>query len=295
MSENKNPYGAHTTGHLWDDNLAELTNQPPKWWMLGLHASWMFVVLYSILYPTWPMITTHTKGVLGWTAIQEYKEDLATIEGMRAQYEGKITLLMEQDIKAGGNGAGAAAAILADDELSHYVERSAKVLFGDNCAACHGTKGSGNPGYPILVDDEWLYGGSIAEIHTTIYGGRQGMMPKMGGAVLSSVEVDRLATAILAGKPTEEPLFLAKGCIGCHGMDGKGNKYLGSANLTDAIYRFEATDQLASIKHTIKYGVNDASEPQTRGAVMPKFIDSKLSESDITKLAVYVHKLGGGQ
>lgn len=69
---------------------------------------------------------------------------------------------------------------------------------------------------------------------------------------------------------------------------------LGSANLTDAIWRFKETNQLESVKQTIRHGVNDASDPMTREAVMPKFGD-RLSKDDIKKLAVYVYKFGGGQ
>jgi cytochrome c oxidase cbb3-type subunit 3 len=281
MSEQNNPYG-ETTGHVWDETLAELTNQPPKWWMLGLHASWIFVLLYSIIYPSWPLLTTHTKGVTGWTSIGEYKEDLAAIEEKRAKYEEQLP-------------GKSAAAILADEELSNYVQRSAKVLFGDNCAACHGTGGAGNPGYPVLVDDDWLYGGDIEVIEQTIVNGRTGMMPKMGGMQLSDAEVNQLADAIMGGNPASSPLFMEKGCIACHGMDGKGNPLLGAANLTDSIWRFEGADQRASVVHTITHGVNDPSDPQTRNAVMPKFGGGKLTDTDIKKLAVYVHKLGGGQ
>jgi len=278
MSEQNNPYGAKTTGHVWDDNLGELLNQPPKWWMIGFHASWILVVVYSILYPTWPLISSHTKGVMGWTSIGEFKQDMADINTVRAQYEDKLPGM-------------SAAAILADSELSEYVVRSAKVLFGDNCAACHGGGGQGNPGFPNLVDDDWLYGGDADTLVATITNGRQGMMPAKGGQQLSEADVDALANAIAKGEPTSAPQYMEKGCFACHGMDGKGMHALGSANLTDSIWRFDGS--IDGIKYTINNGVNDPSNAQTRNAVMPKFGGGKLSETDITKLAVYVKKLGG--
>ena len=282
MSDEKNPFpGEDNTGHIWDDNLRELNNDPPTWWTIGFHASWIFIVVYTLLYPSWPLINTHFKGILGWTSIEEYKEDLKAIEEVRAPYENRMKGM-------------SAAAILADDELSSYVQRSAKVLFGDNCAACHGAAGSGNPGFPILADDNWIYGGDIDTIMTTLQVGRQGMMPAQA-ALVSESEASKLADAILAGNVTSEPLYMEKGCIGCHGPDGKGMQAIGSVNLTDSIWRFAAADQKASIIYTIMHGVNDPSDPKTRSAVMPAFGDSKLSETDIKKLAVYVHQLGGGQ
>ena len=80
-------------------------------------------------------------------------------------------------------------------------------------------------------------------------------------------------------------------------MDGAGMAALGSANLTDGIYRFmpaEGETLRDSIKYTIAYGVNDMTEPKTREAVMPAF-GERLTEDEIKKLAIYVHKFGGGQ
>lgn len=279
MSDKQNPYGAPDTGHVWDDTLRELTNQPPKWWMLGFYASLALVVVYIIVYPAIPLATSHTKGLMGWTAIKEYKEDLTAIQAKRSANEERLSGM-------------SAAAILADDELSDYVQRSAKVLFGDNCAACHGTDGQGNQGFPVLADNDWLYGGDIQSIEQTIIGGRSGMMP---ANPMSDAELNKLADAIMAGKPGDEPLFSAKGCFACHGADGKGMHALGSANLTDGIWRFTADDQRESVKHTILHGVNAPGDAQSRNAIMPKFGGGKLSDSEIRKLAVYVHKLGGGQ
>ena len=289
MSDDKNPFpGEENSGHIWDDNLRELLNDPPAWWRIGFHASWIFVIVYTLLYPSWPMLTSHTKGLLGWTSINEYKQDMKEIEAIRAPYENKIKGMT-------------AAEILADNELSDYVVHSAKVLFGDNCSACHGGGGQGIPGFPVLADDDWLHGGTIENIQTTITGGRGtgtangGAMMMAQSALVNAEETDKLAKAILAGTVVSEPLYMEKGCVGCHGVDGKGMAVLGSANLTDAIYRFVASDQLASIKQTITHGVNDPSDPETRKTVMPTFGGTKLSDTDIKKLAVYVHKLGGGQ
>jgi cytochrome c oxidase cbb3-type subunit 3 len=279
MSDKQNPYGAPDTGHVWDDTLRELTNQPPRWWMLGFYASLALVVVYIIVYPAIPLATSHTPGVIGWTAIKEYKEDLAAIEAKRVEFEAPLQQMT-------------AAAILADDNLSDYVQRSAKVLFGDNCAACHGTDGQGNQGYPVLNDNDWLYGGDIQSIEQTIIAGRTGMMP---AHPMSDDDLNLLADAIMAGKPGSEPLFSEKGCFACHGADGKGMHALGAANLTDPIWRFTAEDQRESVKQTITHGVNVAGNEQTRNAIMPKFGGGKLSETEIRKLAVYVHKLGGGQ
>jgi len=286
MSDKHNAGDVPTTGHLWDDDLADFTNQPPKWWMLGLTASAIWVVVYWLWYPSVPLSTTGNffKGVGGWTAIGEMEADTGAVDEVRGKYEAKL-----KDMTP--------AAILADNELTEYVTRSGKVLFGDNCAACHGTNGVGTHDKlglfaPILNDDDWLYGGTIDAIHETIVGGRQGMMLAHQD-MLSEAEIDTLANAVAAGKPTSTPLFAEKGCTGCHGDDGKGMQAMGSANLTDSVWRFDSS--VEGIKQTIKYGVN-SGDPQTRVAVMPAFqAAGKLSDAEIKKLAVYVYKFGGGQ
>jgi cytochrome c oxidase cbb3-type subunit 3 len=285
MTDN-NPFpGENNTGHIWDDNLRELKNPPPRWWMLAFWASLVWWIGYGILYPMWPGLTGYTKGVLGWTQIREYHAAVAEVDAVRAPFEEKIRAMTVKEI-------------LADDGLSAYVEASAKVSFGDNCAACHGAGGQGNPGYPVLADDDWLYGGAIETIEQTVLMGRKGIMTGHG-KVLAKDEIDQLANyAVALSEGKEDPdghkLFMEKGCIACHGIDAKGLQMLGSANLTDAVWRFEPGG-FESARYTIMHGVNDITSPQSREAVMPKFGGTKLSNDDIKKLAVYVHKLGGGQ
>ena len=285
MSEKHDESGVPTTGHVWDDDLGDFTNQPPKWWMLGLTASALFVVVYWIYYPSIPFATAggFFKGVGGWTAIKEMEADAGEVDTVRGKFEAKLKGM-------------APAAILADKELAEYVTRSGKVLFGDNCAACHGQNGVGTKDKeglfaPVLNDDDWLFGGKIDDIHASITGGRQGMMMAHKD-MLSATEVDALANAVAKGQPASTPLFAGKGCTACHGDDGKGIQAMGSANLTDKIWRFEGS--VEGIKRTIAYGVN-SGDPKGHVAVMPSFKEAgKLSDAEIKKLAVYVYKFGGG-
>lgn len=284
MSDKHDVSGVPTTGHVWDDDLADLTNQPPKWWMLGLISSVLFCVVYFIYYPSIPVSGAIAKGIGNWTAIKELEADKGEVDAVRGKYEARL-----KDMTP--------AAILADSELTKYVTRSGKVLFGDNCAACHGQNGIGTHDKqglfaPILNDDDWMFGGKIDNIYESIAAGRQSVMMAHKDT-LSAAEIDTLANAVAKGQPTSTPLFSEKGCAGCHGADGKGMQAMGSANLTDKIWRFDGS--VEGIKNTIKYGVN-SGDPKGRVAVMPSFKDAgKLSDSDIKKLAVYVYKFGGGQ
>jgi len=246
--------------------------------------------------------------LLGWTQIKEYKEDMAKVQDVRAPYEEKLASMTAEEI-------------LADTEMRNYAVGSSKVLFGDNCAACHGSGGvpAKNSGYPILADDDWLYGGDINTIVTSLAAGRHGMM-MAHEKTLKPEEVDGLVKFVenlSNGKATEAgwKLFNEKGCVGCHGADAKGIHELGSANLTDKIWRFSGDPE--EVRYTILHGVNDPSDPLTRVAIMPAWNEKlavkleaekwdeepeyegdetqRLSVTEIKKLAVYVHQLGGGQ
>jgi len=88
-------------------------------------------------------------------------------------------------------------------------------------------------------------------------------------------------------------LFAEKGCIACHGEDGKGMEAMGSANLVDKVWRFDSS--VEGVKRTIAYGVN-SGDPMGRVAVMPGFKEvGKLSDAEMKKLAVYVYQFGGGK
>jgi len=287
MAEN-NPFpGENNTGHIFDDNLRELNNPIPNWWMIGFWASIIWWIGYAILFPMWPTVSGNTKGILGWSQIKEYDQGVEQVEAVRSEYEEKIAGMTPEQI-------------MEDPGLTQYTLASAKVLFGDNCSACHGSGGQGNPGFPVLADDDWLYGGNVADISASVQNGRKGNMLAHKG-ILSESEVDTLANWVAelsnGQKGSDEGwnLYRTKPCLGCHGPDATGMKALGSANLTDAIWRFEPGG-VESAKHTILYGVNQPGVEGTRDAEMPGFGKTgKLGEQEIKKLVVYVHELGGGQ
>lgn len=319
MAEDKqNTEQVQDTGHSWD-GIRELDNPCPRWWLNSLYLSGLLVFLYFVLYPSIPLVNGSNEGLLGWTQMKEYKEDLAEIQQRRAVYEDKLATMTIDDI-------------IADQEMLSYVNASSKVLFGDNCAACHGIGGQPQAGsnFPVLADDDWLYGGTAEEIMMSIANGRQGAMPAHKG-LMNDEELTLLTQFVMQSAQGIEntagkSLYMEQGCFACHGDNAKGIKDIGSANLTDKVWRFEGTE--ASVRYTILHGVNDPADPKTRLAKMPTWnqklakeikvrqeaIDAgedirmikwnevlsgdeteRLSESDIKKLTIYVHQLGGGQ
>ena len=290
------------TGHIWDEDLRELDNPPPLWWMLSFYAGFIMIIVYSFYYPTIPLTNEmggHTEGVTGWTAINEYEDDFKVLKDWRvakfADKEEKLAAMSVTDI-------------LKDEELKSYAVATSKALFGDYCAACHATGGAGNPGFPVLADDDWLFGGAITQIETTITNGRVGNMPAKGMmGNLNDTEIDNVTDYVIAlseGKGGDAAYaagkaVFAKGmCLACHGPVGKPLAPTGAANLTDQIWRFSGDRD--EIRKTIAEGVNVKKNGNhtdgTRQAKMPSFKE-RLPNADVNikRLAVYVHSLGGGQ
>ncbi|MAM38476.1 MAG: cytochrome-c oxidase, cbb3-type subunit III [Erythrobacter sp.] len=101
--------------------------------------------------------------------------------------------------------AGAFDSSQLDDLVDHVLSLSGKAdanqagaqLFADNCAACHGSKGTGNRelGAPDLSDAIWLRGNSREAIKHQILEPRMGMMPKWEGR-LDPVTIKMLAAYV---------------------------------------------------------------------------------------------------
>jgi len=285
MAKNDQKDQESDTGHVWD-GIRELTNDPPKWWTICFYISLVWCIVYFVLYPSIPLVNGSTKGVLGWTSIEEYKESVQKHDALRSPYLAKLEKMTVQQV-------------LDDQEMLNFANAYTNSIFGDNCAACHGRNGQGSPGrFPSLLDDTWLYGGTVEAINESITYGRQGMMPAFSGEI-SDDDIGKLADFVIAlaelGDHEDAPnweLFEESGCSQCHGVHAKGNTDFGSANLTDKIWRFGSSRH--EVIHTITDGINDGSHEGARNAVMPNF-DERLTENDIKLLTARVWSLGGGQ
>ncbi|WP_127562892.1 cytochrome-c oxidase, cbb3-type subunit III [Nioella ostreopsis] len=282
-----------TTGHSWD-GIKEFNNPLPRWWLWTFYACIIWGVVYTVLYPAWPLVSSATSGVLGYSTRGEVAADIATFEEMNAPIRAQI-----EEVEL--------AAITADEnpDLYNYAIQGGGAIFRTWCAQCHGSGAAGAIGYPNLLDDDWLWGGSIDEIHYTISHGirneddfdaRYSEMTAFD-EILSDEEITSVvqyvrnlsnqehdATLAAAG----EEVFL-NNCAACHMDDGTGDRFLGAPNLTDAIWLYGGDE--ASLEHTVRFA---------RFGVMPPWSAEaseagRLSEAEVRSVAVYVHSLGGGE
>ncbi len=277
--------GIQTTGHVWD-GIKELNNPLPRWWLITWYITIAVSVVYMIFMPSWPGLTGYLKGTRNHSERENVAIALAALDEKRG-------LQMQQLLQVES-----VAAIENDPELLNYATTAGGSIFGDNCATCHGSGGQGFPGYPALVDDDWLWGGSLTAIQQTIRYGvrsdhdetRYNMMQAYGG-VLSRDQISDLVEYVtaLSGREANEaavgrakPVF-AQQCASCHGADGKGDQAQGAPNLTDGIWLFGG--DRVTLQETITNG---------RGGVMPAWTD-RLTNEQIVALSIYVHTLGGGE
>lgn len=281
------PTGVETTGHAWD-GIKELNNPLPRWWVITFYISIIWAIGYWVFMPSWPGITGYLKGLRNHT---ERANVEAVMSSVAAERGAQMTRLLT---------AGSIESIEADPDLLQYAITAGQSLFGDNCATCHGAGGQGNVGYPILVDDEWLWGGTLADIRTTIHYGIRSSHPNTRfnqmlafgqGGLLPADQISDLVEHVMtisgrdadAAAASRGAVVFEQQCASCHGADGTGNKALGAPNLTDAIWLYGG--ERLDIQQSLYLG---------RAGVMPAWT-GRLSEEQITALAVYVHSLGGGE
>ena len=277
--------GVETTGHEWD-GIRELNNPLPRWWLWTFYFTIIWAIGYAIAYPSIPLLTTNTKGLLGVTNRGELTKELAAASAAQAKY---VDAIKTTDV----------AGILANEELRTFAIAGGAAAFKVNCVQCHGSGAAGSPGYPNLNDDDWLWGGDINALYTTLQHGvrytadpetRVSEMPAFGD-ILKPEEVDLVANYAVslsggtadAAKVTAGKEVFVNNCVACHGEEGKGGRDFGAPNLTDAIALYGS--DVAAISSQIM---------KPKHGVMPART-ARLGDTTVKQLAVYVHSLGGGE
>lgn len=279
-----------TTGHSWD-GIEELNNPLPRWWVWVLYMCIIWGIGYTIAYPAWPMLTRATHGVIGSDQRADVRAEIQRFDDKNAAIKAQLVAV---DLTS---------AAPMPPELEAFALNEGAAVFKNNCAQCHGAGAAGvqGKGYPNLLDDDWLWGGSMEAIHTTVTHGirnttdpdaRLSEMPKFGAdGLLEKDQIGQVVEYVLqlsnqdhdATAATAGATVFADNCAACHGDDGKGNRDLGAPNLTDAIWLYGGD------RDTLTYTVTNA-----RYGVMPAW-GGKLSEDQIRAVATYVHSLGGGE
>ncbi|MBP1888227.1 cytochrome-c oxidase, cbb3-type subunit III [Sinorhizobium mexicanum] len=280
--------GRQTTGHDWN-GIAELDTPIPKVVIFFLVVTFLFSLVWWILMPAWPLITTYTRGALGIDQRTEVEESIEAANAARSIW---LSDLAAKDWSQ----------IQADGTLMAKVKETGHRLFGDNCAVCHGASGKGGPGFPDLTDGDWIWGGdpdAIAQtlrvgVNSTAEDTRTSQMPAFGrDGILDRTQISdvafyvrslsdpSLATPETADRIANGKEVFAANCVSCHGEDARGNVDLGAPNLTDSHWLYGGSAN--QIVTTIFGG---------RMGHMPNW-GARLAPEEIKMLALYVATMGG--
>lgn len=289
------PGDPDTTGHSWD-GIKEFNNPLPRWWLWTFYATIVWGIAYTVMYPAWPLINGATPGILGFSTRANVAAEIDRFDAMNADIRARIT---EVEL----------AAITPDQnpDLYNYAIQGGAAVFATWCSQCHGSGAAGvqASGYPNLLDDDWLWGGTIEDIHFTISHGirnaddmdaRYSEMTAFEG-ILTDEEIASVVQYVrtISGQEADATLAAAgeavylNNCAACHLDDGTGDRFLGAPNLTDAIWLYGGTPE--AIEQSVRYARFGVMPPWSAAASSA----GRLSEDQLRAVSVYVHSLGGGE
>lgn len=245
---------------VWDGNLHEGNNPAPFWWFWLLLAAMVFSVVYLMLYPGFGSYA----GALKWSQGGQFRDHQRDFIAEFATVRGKLLARPLPELAADPQAMDVAAG-----------------LFRENCAACHGTRATGQANlFPNLRDGDWQWGGTPEQIEQTIRHGRTAMMPGWQ-AVLNDEGVrnvagyvQTLATGAVENHPGQDQYMQL--CAGCHGPTGDGNPLLGAPRLNDNIWLYGGST--AAVSQTLSQG---------RGGQMPAF-GQRLDDLQIKLLVAWL-------
>lgn len=281
------PADPATTGHSWD-GIEEFDNPLPRWWLWVFYGTIIWAIGYVIAYPAWPLIKGATPGLLGYSTRAEVARDIAAAEAANADV---VAQLVATDLTK----------VAEDPDLNRFAVQAGAAVFRTNCSQCHGSGAAGvqAAGYPNLLDDAWLWGGTMDDIYYTVSHGirnetdpdaRYSQMPAFG-EMLPAEDIDAVVQHVRAisgqdhdaGLAQQGATVFADNCAACHGEAGDGDRAVGAPRLNDAIWLYGGdVETLTATVTNARFGVM----PAWRG---------RLREADIRAVALYVHQLGGGE
>lgn len=286
---NMGNYTGIKEGELMDhefDGIVEINNPMPRWWTILFWITIVWGFLYLALYPG----LGNFAGLLGWSSsIQDVRSLEESKQATEAAREAGLIVEYDRQIDQAEEKFGPVFAALSERSVEELAqdEEAVKIgqrLFLQNCAQCHGSNAMGGKGFPDLTDNDWLYGGSPADIKHTLMEGRNGVMPAQ--SQFNEQQITELATYVmsLSGRKVD-PVLAEAGkanfavCTACHGQDAKGNQALGAPNLTDNVWLYGGSQD--AIEETLRNG---------RNGVMPAWKDI-LGEDKIHVISSYVYGL----
>ena len=287
----KNVVEVQSTGHSWD-GIEEYDNPLPRWWLWTFYATIVWAVVYAMAYPAIPLIHGTTQGFLGTTPRDEVAADITRFNEANAPIE---QAMVAADLDA----------IKDNPELVNFANNAGAAVFRTYCAQCHGAGAAGQSGYPNLIDDDWLWGGTMEDLHTTILHGirsptdpdtRYSEMPRFGvDGILDAQQIDDVTNYVMslaqldhdAAKAQAGAQVYTDNCVACHLEDGTGDRAQGAPNLTDAVWLYNVNGQ--PDEATIRRIIHDGPF-----GVMPAW-SGRLSEAQIRAVTAFVHGQGGGE
>lgn len=159
--------------HAYDE-INELDNPTPPWFMGLFYSTIAFAVVYLIVF--------HVAGsgdIMG----SEYVQEMAIADKQREAYIAKV---------AGSINENTVTRLTDANGIS-----AGKALYTQNCTACHGANAEGKVG-PNLTDAFWLHGGTVKSIFHTLTEG----VPAKGMIAwkrqLNPLQIQQLASYVMS-------------------------------------------------------------------------------------------------
>lgn len=256
--------GDEDTHPVWDENLREGNNPAPMWWFWLILGLLVFSLVYLILYPgigSFQGVLKYSQGGRLNQSYAAYNDEFKTLRQLVT--EGSIETLVQDD----------------------RIMASARRIFDQNCAACHGADATGQAThFPDLTDSTWQWGNTPEQLEQSIRVGRQPIMPGWKDVIGDDgvQQISDYVIAISRGETiaNDDPgkKSYAMYCIACHGAEGKGNVALGASDLTSGEWLYGGDPE--NLAHSIGIG---------RSGIMPGFQD-RLDDAQIKMLVAWLSK-----